>query len=232
MAMKPVFKFLVATGVCVAAGASYADFNWVANPYVGLEYKLSLTQGKDYWKKMLPTNKVNHSGSVFAGLKFHDCLAGEIGFTQSNKRSTTSEVSGITMFGGAAAPANTKQIAKLSYRSWNFDLNGQCPSGDSFAFLGTIGLASTKPKVQFVNQGVTTNNSIETITGKGKIIPRLGVGVQYTQGMFGVRSRVMWEGASRLRVNKASYTAGAGAEVTEKPFKSSYSWTLGAFVRW
>jgi hypothetical protein len=230
MAMKPVFKFLVATGVCVAANASYAHYNWVANPYLGLEYKLSYTQGKDYWKRLLPTNKPNNNGTLFAGLKFHDCLAGEIGFTKSNKRSKVSDTSGFNMFGGVENPGSQQEV-KLSYRSWHLDLNGQYPAGDSFAFLGTVGLASSKPKLEITNLGNTANSSITTISGKSKMIPRLGVGVQYTQGMFGVRSRVMWEGTSRLRFNNGSYTGG-GSSATDKPFKSTYSWTLGAFVRW
>ena len=231
MAMKPVFKFLVATGVCVAANASYAHYNWVANPYLGLEYKLSYTQGKDYWKRLLPTNKPNNNGTLFAGLKFHDCLAGEIGYTKSNKRAKISDTSGFKMFGGVEQ-ANAKQEVKLGYRSWHLDLNGQYPAGDSFAFLGTIGLASTKPKLTITNLGDAANDSIKTISGKSKMIPRLGVGVQYTQGMFGVRSRVMWEGTSRLRFNKGSYNGGVNGSATDKPFKSTYAWTLGAFVRW
>ena len=234
MAMKPVFKFLVATGVCVAANASYAHYNWVANPYLGLEYKLSYSQGKDYWKRLLPTNKPNNNGTLFAGLKFHDCLAGEIGYTKSNKRAKVSDVSGFNMFGHVApagSAGRSKQEIKLGYRSWHLDLNGQYPAGDSFAFLGTIGLASTKPKLTITNLGTAANNSITTISGKSKMIPRLGVGVQYTQGMFGVRSRVMWEGTSRLRFNTGS-AQNAYPGMTDKPLKSTYSWTLGAFVRW
>ncbi len=230
MAMKPVFKFLVATGVCVAANASYAHYNWVANPYLGLEYKLSYTQGKDYWKRILPTNKPNNNGTLFAGLKFHDCLAGEIGYTKSNKRAKISDTSGFNMF-GTVMQANTKQEVKLGYRSWHLDLNGQYPAGDSFAFLGTIGLASTKPKLNITNLGGVANDPIKTISGKSKMIPRLGVGVQYTQGMFGVRSRVMWEGTSRLRFNTGTAKNGVSG-MTDKPLKSTYAWTLGAFVRW
>ncbi len=232
MAMKPVFKFLIAAGVCVAANASYANYHWVANPYLGLEYKLGYTQGKDDWKQLLPTNKAHNNGSVFAGIKFHDCLAGEIGYTQSNKNTKTSDVTSVKMFGGVEG-AGSKQEIKLKYRSWNLDLNGQYPASESFSFLGTIGVASTKPKLAINNLGtVAQNGSITTISGKSKMVPRLGVGVQYTQGMFGARSRVMWEGTSRLRFNTGSYNGGGTSAASDKPFKSTYAWTLGAFVRW
>ncbi len=231
--MKPVFKFLVATGVCVAANATYAHYNWVANPYLGLEYKLSYTKAKDSWQRLLPTNKVNNNGTVFAGLKFHDCFAGELGYTQSTKHTKYSDTSGFNMFGTIDNPGSQQKV-KLSYRSWSLDLNGQYPAGDAFAWIGTIGLASMKPKVEAVylgNLNTASNSTVQSIVGKTKTVARLGVGAQYTQGMFGIRTRVMWEGTSQLRVDPASYR-NALPNVTNKPFKSSFAWTLGAFVRW
>jgi hypothetical protein len=237
MAMKPVFKFLVATGVCVAANAVCAQYKWAASPYLGLEYKLSYTKGKDSWKRLLPTNNVNQNGTVFAGVKFHDCVAGELGFTKSNKNTKTSSIDGVSMFGTVIAGSNFntnsyKQEVKLSYKSWNLDVNGQYPAGNSFAFLGTIGVASIKPKVEAKAIGSAPNNvRISTIEGKSKTALRLGVGAQYTQGMFGVRTRLMWEGTSRLRVNTGTYNT-VLPNITEKPFKDTLAWTLGAFVRW
>jgi len=233
MAIKPVLKFLVATGVCVAANGVFAHYNFAANPYLGLEYKLGYTKGKDSWKQLLPTNKVNNSGTIFAGIQFHDCIAGELGYTQSTKQKKTSDTSGMAMF-GVTDNAGSQQQVKLSYRNFSFDLNGQYPAGDSFAFLGTVGVASVKPKVDFTNIGTTANASISTISGKSKAALRLGVGAQYIQGMFGVRTRIMWEGTSRLRVDTGSYNPviNSAANVTDKPFKDTLAWTLGAFVRW
>lgn len=231
MAMKPVFKLLAIAGVSLAANAVYAHYHWIANPYLGLEYKLSYTKGRDSWKRLLPTNKPNHNGTVFAGLKFHDCVAGELGFTKSNAYTKDSDTSGLTIFGSQEG-ANAKQKIKLSYRSWHLDVNGQYPAGDAFAFIGTVGVGSAKPKLEAVNLGAANNNGITTVAGKSKMLLRLGVGAQYAKGMFGVRSRVMWEGTSRLRVNPNSYRDATLPGVTEKPFKDTLAWTLGAFVRW
>lgn len=229
MAMKPVFKFLVAAGVCVVANATYAHSHFNADPYLGLEYKLSYTKGQNSWKELLPTNKAFHNGSVFAGVQFHDCAAVELGYTASNKNTKDSNTTGMKMFGNTDTASG--QSIKLSYRTVNLDLNGQYPAGDSFAFLGTIGLGSSKPKLNITNTDGTTNASITTISGKSKMVPRVGVGAQYVQGMFGVRTRVMWEGTTRLRVNTGTASATLPG-ITEKPFKSSFAWTLGAFVRW
>jgi hypothetical protein len=231
MAMKPVLKFLVATGVCVAANGVCAHYHLATDPYLGLEYKLSYTKGKDSWKRLLPANKVNNNGTIFAGIQFHDCIAAELGYTQSTKHTKYSDTSFWSMF-GVTDNAGSQQQIKLSYRGWNFDLNGQYPAGDSFAFLGTVGVASIKPKLEATNLGATSNASVATMSGKSRAALRLGVGAQYTQGMFGIRTRVMWEGTSRLRVNTGSYLPVAGANVTQKAFKDTLAWTLGAFVRW
>ena len=231
MAMKPVLKFLVATGVCVAANGVFAHYNFAANPYLGLEYKLSYTKAKDNsWQRLLPTNKANNNGTVFAGVQFHDCVAGELGYTQSAAHKKYSDTSGWRMF-GAVDNAGSQQEVKSKFRSFSFDINGQYPAGDSFAFLGTVGVASIKPKIEFTNMGNAANSSIATISGKSKSALRLGLGMQYTQGMFGVRTRVMWEGTSRLRVDRGTATI-AMPNMTEKPFKDTLAWTLGAFVRW
>jgi len=238
MAMKPVFKCLVVAGVCAAATVASAHSKkckWAANPYLGLDYKLSYTQGKNSWKQLLPTNKVNNNGTIFAGVSFHECVAGEVGFTKSMKRTKYSNTAGIVMF-GLPDNAGSQQSIKLSYSNWSFDLNGQYPAGDAFAFLGTVGFASVKPKIQATNSGAAINTPITTISGKTKGALRLGVGLQYVQGMFGVRTRVMWENSSNLRVNtgtlQQAVATGGFPNVTNKPFKDTYAWTLGAFVRW
>lgn len=230
MAMKPVFKFLVATGVCLATNAVFAH-KVMANPYLGLEYKLSYTRGQEVsWRNLLPTNNLNNNGTIFAGVNFHKCVAGEVGFTKSNSHTKYSDTSGVVMF-GTVANANSKQSIKLSYKGVSFDLNGQYPAGDAFAFLGTIGVASVKPKIQATNLGAAGNDPVASISGKSRTALRLGVGAQYVQGMFGVRTRVMWEGTSRLRADLGSYRT-ILPNATEKPFKDTLAWTLGAFVRW
>lgn len=229
MAMKPVFKFLVATGICVATNSVFAH-KVMVNPYLGLEYKLSYTRGKNAsWRQLLPTNNVNNNGTVFLGINFHKCIAGEFGFTKSNSHTKYSDTSGILMF-GQTDNAGSKQAVKLSYKGASFDLNGQYPAGDAFSFLGTIGVASIKPKIQATNLGPVNNDPVTTIKGKSTMAARLGVGAQYVQGMFGIRTRILWEGTSRVKANLGTFPTILPAK--DKLFKDTLAWTLGVFVRW
>jgi hypothetical protein len=233
MAIKPICKFFIGVGACFAVNASYA-VNWIAKPYAGLEYKLGYTKGNGSWKQLLPTNKMTNAGSMFVGLRFHRLLAGELGFSQSTKTSKTSFLGGTTMF-GVTAVANANQKISLKYSSWSFDLNARYPTHHVLTLLGSIGLESIKPKLYITNLGAAATN-ITTVSGKTKTVPRIGVGVQYVKGMFGVRSKITWAFTSKLRFNKGTYApsgvAASNANVTNKPFRDSYGWTLGAFVRW
>lgn len=234
MAMKPVFKFLVATGICVATNAVFANKAMVS-PYLGLEYKLSYTRGKNVsWRQLLPTNNVNNNGTVFLGINFHKCISGEFGFTKSNSHTKYSDTSGLVMFGNNGN-AGSKQAVKLSYKGTSFDLNGQYPAGDAFSFLGTIGVVSVKPKIQAANLGTAGgapngNDPIATIKGKSRMAARLGIGAQYVQGMFGIRTRILWEGTSRVKADLGTFPTILPAQ--DKLFKDTLAWTLGVFVRW
>lgn len=197
------------------------------NPYIGIDYKLSYTKGYDYWKKLLPTTKIFQHGSLFAGVRFHSLVSGEFGYTQSGKISKYSDVSRISMW-NIVAYNGTVQKIKLNFNSWHMDVNLQYPS-EKFSVLLTIGAASTRAKILAANLGVATNNLIENIIGKSKIVPRLGIGVQYTSGMFGVRSRVIFENNSRLRLDSPGVN-NIFPNITEKPFKNTYLWNLGMFL--
>lgn len=204
-------------------------YNWKikTDPYLGIDYKISYTKGVDYWKKLLPTNKIYQHGSLFTGIRFHNFISLEFGYSKSGKISKVSDVSGNVMW-GVLAPNGTYQNIKLSYNSWHTDLNLQYPK-EGFTFLLTIGAASTKPKILATNLSNPANNLIQNIIGKNKIIPRIGLGFQYTRGMFGLRSRVILENNARLKVstNEVDFIF---PNITDKSFKNTYLWNLGLFL--
>ncbi len=232
---KLIYKFIIINSICGACGilstvnASCHKYSWRTEifPYIGIDYKISYTQGLDYWKKILPTNKTYQHASLFAGVKFHDLLSGEFGYTQSGKLSKNSNISGTFMW-NRVAPNGTSQNIKLSYNSWHMDLNLQYPS-ENFALLWTVGAASSRAKVLANNLGAAGNNLIKNIIGKSKIIPRVGMGFQFTRGMFGIRSRLIIENNSRLRLNSPGYNL-VFPGITNKAFKNTYLWNLGMFL--
>lgn len=222
-----------------AAGNWITDpaVNWVARPYCGLEYKLSYTNGQLGWKKLLPTNKLYNTGTIFTGIKFLDYVAGEFGVTRSNSHTKDSDVSSEIMFGTASLPG-TRQSIKLSYTSWFLDINLQSVP-DGFALLGTIGVGGIKPKIQAINQGargnftVGGNDAVAVIQGRSKMVLRLGFGFQMTKGILGMRSRIIWESTSRLKAHVGSMIDGYSTifpNVTNRPFGETFSWNLGFFV--
>ena len=235
-----------------AINTVYADGGWAVRPYLGIEYKLSYTEAEDSWNRLLPTNKLNDNGTIFYGIYFHDYIASEISCTKSNSHKKYSDISGWNMF-GAIAPSGSQQNIQLSYTNYSLDLNGQYPSGDGFALLGTVGMAAIKPKLLIANRGIgdtvatdlfgniildanlnpiiiSGNKSVTTIEGKGKVAMRLGLGLQYTKGIVSIRSRIMWEDASMLRVNTGRYNQRL-PNITEIPFKNTFAWTFGVLVR-
>lgn len=229
---------LIITSIFKQASADGAwiktpEFRWVDHPYFGIEYKLSYTNGQRYWKQLLPNNKLYNSGTLFVGIKFLDYVAGEFGVTRSNSHTKDSDVSGMAMFGGVAN-SRSAQSAKLSYSSWYMDLNLQ-PVSTGFALLGTVGIAGIKPNLQIINQGalgnytVLGNNDIVTIRAKSKLALRLGIGAQITKGILGMRSRIIWESTSRLKVNTGNYALSL-PHVTNKFLGETFAWTFGVFV--
>ncbi|MGD0465512.1 MAG: hypothetical protein ABSA84_02330 [Gammaproteobacteria bacterium] len=245
--LKIIFIIFIA-----AINTVYADGGGIVKPYLGGEYRLSYTQAEESWDRLLPTNKPNSNSTIFYGICFYDYIAGEINYTKSNRNTKYSDVSGWNMF-GTIARSGSQQKVQLSYTNYGLDLNGQYPGGDGFSLLGTIGIAAIKPKLEIVNIGAIDtpvldssgnpvnnsagvpeinigNESVASITGKSKLALRLGVGFQYAKGMFGIRSRLVWEDASMLRVNTGSYNQ-ILPDVTEVPFRNTFSWSLGFFIR-
>jgi len=246
-----IYKFLLLTGILFTANPSYAAYNWDANPqlglwiakpYFGLEYKVSYTPGQDViWKRLLPTKSLYSNITVFTGVKFLDFLAGEFGYIQSSSRTKYSDLGDLTLLASLGNPGS-KQDITLKYNSCYLDLNGQLPGTGTFSLLGTVGIAYIKPVIKAVNFGSTYipanllgnpvlgNDSVSTIAGKSKLALRLGFGAQIVQGIFGIRSRIMWEDASMLRVNTGRYNQRL-PNITEIPFKNTFAWTFGVLVR-
>ena len=224
------FKLIIFIIGIAVINTIQAEEGWVVRPYLGMDYKLSYTEAEDSWNRLLPTNKLNSNITAFTGIKFHDYVAGEFSYNKSNSHSKYSDISGWSMF-DTIAIAGSQQRIQLGYISWNFDLNSQYPGGkNGFAILGTVGVAAVKPLIEVINIGDPISNiAVTKITGKGKMVPHVGIGIQYIEGMFGLRTRVMWEDASGLRVNNGLYQQQL-PNITEIPFKNTFAWTVGLFV--
>lgn len=227
---RSVINFYILSGLMLSVVNSNAELSLGADPYLGVDYKITYTEGRDYWKKILPTNKVYQYVSLFAGLQLNDYLSTEIAYASSFKFTKHSDLNGQIMW-NQPAPANSMQDVKLSYKNWHIDLNILYPNDKNLALLFFCGLSLTKPKIFAENiSGNNINNAITELTGKNKLLPRLGVGFQIAKGFFGVRSRIIWENTSRLQLEYGSLNT-RFPEITKQAFKNTYVWSLGMFFK-
>lgn len=197
---------------------------------LGLDYKVSYNQGRDYWNKLLPTQKVYQYVALFTGKQFSRYLSGEIGYASSFNITKNSDISGVSMWGNIA-PSSSKQAIKLAYKSWHVDLNLVFPNDQGAALLAIIGTGVTKPKIAAVNLGDLSNNDrIANFSAKRKLLARLGVGIRFTKGAMGIRSKLMWENLSKVKLYNQELSK-VYPQMNNFPFKNNYIWTIGIFYR-
>ena len=232
MSMKNILTSVTVLGALAGVGVANADMHMDSlKPYVGAEYKYQMMKGKSDWSKVLPKNF--HNLGLIAGSKFHQNVGVEFGYERSNKKSKDATFSGTdTFFGVGAAGTTTK--AKVTLSSFHFDVMGYMPMGcdNDVNLIGTIGLASVKPKIDISATPAVTNAQVSTIAGKRKMIPRIGFGAQYQEvgSNFGVRGLVRWEGTTRLRASTGAAFDATFPNASKKLYKSAISVAVGAFV--
>ena len=227
MSMKNILTGVTVLGTLAGVSMANADMGMDSlNPYVGLEYKYQVMKAKSDWSKVAPKNF--HNLGLILGSKFHKNVGVEVGYERSNKKSKDANFAGTDTFFGEPAAGATKAKVRLS--SFHFDVMGYMPMGcDDFNLIGTVGLASTKPKIDVSPAG----NGLDTVSGKRKVIPRIGFGAQYQEegSMFGVRGLLRWEGTSRLRANLGSLNnAGNFPDASSKIYKSAISVAVAGIV--
>ena len=224
--MKNILTSVAVLGSLAGVSMANADMGMDRlNPYVGLEYKYQVMKAKSDWSKVAPKNF--HNLGLILGSKFHKNVGVEVGYERSNKKSKDATFAATdTFFGVGGVAATTKAKVRLS--SFHFDVMGYMPMGcDDFNLIGTVGLASTKPKVD-VSSAL---GGFGSVSGKRKVIPRIGFGAQYQEegSMFGVRGLLRWEGTSKLRANLGSLTT-VFPEASSKIYKSAISVAVAGIV--
>jgi hypothetical protein len=227
MSMKNIFRGITVLGALAGVTAANADMGYCWEPYVGLEYKYQIMKGKDDWSKVLPKNF--HNLGIFVGDRFMKNVGVELGYERSLRKTKDASFAVTDTFFGGNPGAATTTSAKVRLSSFHLDLMGYMPLGDDdFELIGTIGLASAKPKVDISNNPTT---GFETVSGKRKTLPRIGFGAQYQEegSMFGVRGLVRWEGTSRLRANLGTLT-NTFPNASTKIYKSGVSLAVAGFV--
>ncbi len=227
--MKHTGKSLMLVAALLASGSAAANIIDDICPYLGVDYKQLWIKGKGFW-----SNKIAKSfpgGTVYLGTKFTECFGAEVGYSWTMRKHHTGLISGGVLF---PLPNNATVRTHTHFNSFHFDLNGYVPLDNCWELIGSLGIASMKPKVSavVVNQGSLTNNQvnmIQSVNGKSKAVWRVGVGAQFLfTECVGARAILRWEATESLRV----HGLGVGSEHhNRKAFKDAVSLAAGLFVR-
>lgn len=260
--MKQIAKSLVLLGAMVAA--SSASASWIDDlcPYIGVDYKQTWLKGKGFFH-----DKVARSypgATIYLGTKFSECFGAEIGYTWTGRKHKTAAIGQHNFFnrnipGFVPFGSNNETIrTSTRFNSFHFDLNGYYPLADCFELIGSVGIASMKPKVsatvthsrnhpRFGNFHRNDGRFLESTHGKSKGVWRLGAGAQYLfTECVGLRGMIRWESTSRLRIGNNDHGHGHhgnfnnthgnfghnhGFAFDRKVFKDAWSLALGLFVK-
>jgi len=230
--MKQLTRSFVLASALATAGSAGAAVMDDFVPFIGVDYKQLWVRGNGDYRNAFP--KTYPGGTIYVGSKFTDCFGAELGYSFSTRKKhdwTDPDFSSVSI-----------ASARVRFTSFHLDINGYIPLDNCWELIGSVGVASMKPKVNFsantsAAAGLTAAqiDGINSINGKSKAVFRVGVGAQYlVTEMVGIRAMVRWENTHRLTVsgnqNFGNFMT-AGFINTTRPFKDAISLAVGLFVR-
>lgn len=227
--MKNLAKSAVLAFTMMVAGSASADWFDCFRPIIGVDYYQAWMKAKNGWDHIFPSG--NFPGAtIYVGAKFMDCWGFEVGYDISTKKSRR--------FSFSTSNVNINGSSKIQRGGGHLDLIAYLPIGfDCLELFGSAGYGFVQPKITTV---VTDNNDrltagvVETASGKGASVVRLGFGTNYMlSNSIGLRAKIGFESTASLKVksNEEFNEAIEALGFTNKPFKSSTSLALGAFIK-
>ncbi len=225
-------KLIVAGAILAAAGSASAD-TWFEDckPVVGIDFKWAKIKNSGDWKGVFPESFPG--ASVYVGTKFMENFGAELGYDTTGKRGKQLSLNTGDTVGGATATVPTGIRGNVRFAGPHLDLVGFWPLENCFEMFVSLGLGWVKPTVNVDHVGGASSNlanDLTSITGKGKTIGRVGIGVNWmATDCVGLRVKALYENTSKLRVQS---NAVSNAVLTNlKPWKDSYSLAVGAFLK-
>lgn len=198
-------------------------------PYVGVEYQYQHIKANSTWHDaaILPANFNNYS--VFIGTKYHPNFGIEFGYYHYFKYSQAQ--ANVANFNGQAVPTNPLVIGQMRMRGFSADWNAHYFLDPKFNVFALIGAATYDPLLNFVtNDNSNFGQAISTVHAKNKTVLRLGVGAEYLEKWWGVRTRILWDRTQSLELDVSQAQPLFGA-IPPQAFDQSFVVTLGVFFR-
>lgn len=199
-------------------------------PYAGVEYQYQHIKANSTWHNayILPANFNNYS--LFVGVKYHPNFGIELGYYHYFKYAQAQSFVGE--FNNVPVPSNPLVIGQMRMRGWSADWNAHYFLDPKFNVFALIGAVTYDPLLNFVTNDTSNFGlAISSVHGKNKTMLRLGVGAEYLEKWWGVRSRIMWDrGTQSMELNVAQAQTLFPA-ITPQAFNQSFVVTLGVFLR-
>jgi hypothetical protein len=210
--------------------AAFGSFGLHAENYIGLDYKYRLMHGRNTTSSIMrqAMPKGYNEAEIYYARRYDSNIALSLGYEQSqNKERSHTFVSGEQFLNGGQRAGDVSLIHNR-IEAVQFDINGYITAYKNFEAIGQMGVALWRADMT----ATVTSNKVVTDLSPGnniRLIPRVGIGLQYVGiKKFGLRCLINWEATSiyRLRITDED-----GVRRTIKPFRQSYSFMAGAFVR-
>jgi hypothetical protein len=196
-------KLLLTASLCWAmcSAALAKDFSdcLFFHPYVGGEYQYIHIAGSGDYHHLLPASY--QSAALFAGAKIHKNIGFEIGSYRSIKTSQADFT--FYSFNNVPDIGPTTTMTRQTFKGFSVDLDLYYALDPKFNVYALVGLMTMHPTLSVVatNGAGNLTNALPLITGQNKTVPRLGMGVEYCEQHWGIRSRVIWVNTQKMRVN-------------------------------
>ncbi len=204
-------------------------------PYIGAEYQYQHIKPNINYHPIISANF--ETGAAFIGTKFSKHLGAELGYYKSLKASQQQAL--ISGFGNFSDIAFTEVLSRTHIKGFTADLDIYYALDAKFNIYAVLGFATMHPTISIhattpAGQTFTESflqDALPTIKGKNTTVPRLGMGVEYIEQLWGIRMRVLWLNTQKLRYNVAVAQADVGNAIGPRPYLQSIQVTAGIFFR-
>ncbi len=171
------------------------------HPYAGGEYQYMHIAGAGDYHLFMPASY--QSASLFVGAKFHPNFGIEIGSYRAIKTSQGEFL--LFGFNNIADTGPSTVTARQKFKGFSVDLDLYYALDPKFNIYALFGLMTMHPTLNISANGTgNLTTALPTITGQNRTVPRLGMGVEYCEQHWGIRSRVIWVNTQKMRVNVAN----------------------------
>ncbi len=223
---KVCLGFLLMGSMSASNAASY--FNcFIFKPYGGIEYQYEHIKSRDPYHLLLSANF--QYANLFVGAKYHKNFGLEIGYYRSLK--TSQNQFQFYNWGGQLASGITAAISRTSFKGFSFDWSGYYKLDPDFNVFASLGLVTMHETLTASATGSSDlAPAIGLLKGKNTTVPRVGGGVEYLYGHWGLRSRLFWIYTQNVKLNVTASQA-LVPTIKEKAYLQAVEATVGIFYR-